>query len=437
MRLALLALAGALVVTGCSDLKNATPEDASPPADAGADRGSHDARRGDDVSMATDAGHDGRSDAARDSGRDAPPVNHPDAGRDAPPDVKTRRDAPPADAAPADAPPDAPVVCTAATCPVVTMAEKLYDPVAVAVDDTYLYWLEWGGIGSNDYGELVQILKDAPCLHPSCYGVLDPMVLANDVTYGTEMGLGPGGVCYTQTFDEPAQHSVSCIPFSTGSEVSLEQGDGTAGDIWVGDAGAIWAIAGSSSTSMDGAIHSATFAGATSTLASGRAQPWAVASANGSLYWTELGATANAGAVYQSAPDGGAIPLATGQGDPVGLAIYAGSLYWTDSYTGTVWQVGVDSSPPLAAQMVASGLTGPFAVAVDATGIYVANVGSAPDYINGSVVQFAAAGASGTVMLESESSLNGIAIDGTFLYAAVAGNGNTTGEILRIAKTKN
>jgi hypothetical protein len=405
-----------------------------PPAEAGAD-----ARP--DRRLATEDSGDARPDRRATGDARADVTSSEDAGRDAthdaPRDVLTTHDAPRdvMDARVADAGQDAaPAVCTASTCTVVTMASKLYDPIAVAVDDTYLYWLEFGSPTYDGYGELVQILKSAPCLKRSCYGVLDPMVLPQQTANSAAMGLGSGAVCYTQSFDVPASHSVDCVPFVAGAqEVDLDQSTGNVGDVWVGDAGAVWAVAGSSSTSTDGTIRTATFTGAATTVVSGRAQPWAVASDGQTIYWTELGVAAGTGAVYASVGDGGARPLATSQSTPQAMALYDGYVYWANSGDGSVWRASTTSSTT-SPESVATGLPVPVAVVVDGTGVYVACAGMGPSYLDGSVVQIAAPGATPITMLADENNLGGIAIDETYLYAAVAGSQGSAGVILRIPK---
>jgi hypothetical protein len=401
--------------------RDATRSDARPLDAARTDHPSTDARDDRDATKSP-------PDAAVDVARSDDATHDVSAPRDAPLDVH-RHDAPLRDAG-HDA---APVVCTSSTCAVVTMASKLYNPIAVAVDGTYVYWLEFGSSSYQGYGELVQILKSAPCLTRSCFGVLDPMVLPQTVANEAAMGLGPGGICYTESFDEPSAHNVNCVPFATGTELSLEEGmTGTAAGVWVGDAGAVWAVAGSTSTSTDGTLRTATFAGAPSTLVSGRSQPWSVTSDGQTAYWTELGVTSGTGAVYALEGDGGARTLAAAQSAPVGIVVYEGYVYWANSGDGTVWRVATPTgSTP---EPVASGLLSPIAIAVDGTGVYVAAAGMSPSYLDGTVVQIAAPGVEPVAMLTDQSNLTSVAIDETYVYAAVAGAEGSEGAILRIPK---
>jgi hypothetical protein len=124
--------------------------------------------------------------------------------------------------------------------------------------------------------------------------------------------------------------------------------------------------------------------------------------------------------------------LAGGQHSPDAIALYGGYVYWTNSADGTVWRAGVSHAS--GAELVASGQSTPVGIAVDATGIYVANAGASPSYLDGSVTHIAAPGATPTPMLSDEDTLLGLAIDDTYVYAVVAGSGNRTGQILRIPK---
>ncbi len=433
MRISLAVYAAVGALAGCTSLKAAPSVDAGSPRDGGGGReadGSVDGR-------VSDSGADRGATRVPDGGGGADVrTSRPDAGIDA-----HREDAPVkpadagADAKTSDAGADAGSgVCTATTCTVVAMADNLLDPIAVAVDSTYLYWLEFGSRTYEGYGELVEILKTSPCTSSSCYGVIDPMVEPSQVADNALMAVGPGGVCYTETYDDPAQHSVFCFPFDvTGyNKVSVEQGVGVVGTVWVGDAGAVWAVAGSTSTSTDGAVRSGTFAGAISQVATSRAQPWAVTSDGHTVYWTELGVATGQGAVYASEPDGGVRTLATAQSTPQSIALYGGYVYWANTNDGTVRRAA--TAPPSAVEPVASGLTSPIAVAVDESGIYVADVGSGPSYLNGAVLYVAAPGATPMAMLPDQANLGAIALDETYVYAAVAGTTAASGTILRLPK---
>lgn len=342
-----------------------------------------------------------------------------------------------------DASADAGRACAGGACGVIVMVSHLVEPVAVAVDATYLYWLEGGVLGdagAGGYGELARVPKSKPCSGPTCvFTVLDPNVLAGNGIYNSTMGLGPTDVCYTQTFDATFQYSINCVSLGDGSEQNLAQGTGYVQGIWVGPAGALWAVAGSMTGVADGVVLGEAFGGgAMHTIASGRPSPWGITGDGTQAYWTELGLDAGQGSVL-AAPataDGGTQSLAVAQASPQAVVVHAGYAYWADEGAGTIQRVKLAGGPP---ELVAANQPSPFALAVDSSGTYWANLGKPfqNDYEGGSVAHVGAPGGPVTVDLPNLTNLFGLALDGGHVYAVVGGtyaNNYADGEIDRVAR---
>jgi hypothetical protein len=322
------------------------------------------------------------------------------------------------------------------------MVKGLQEPVAVAVDATYLYWVEQGAIGdagNGGYGELARMAKSTPCGASCSFTVLDPMVLAGNGLYNTTMGLGPADVCYAQTFDAPYQYSVNCVSLVDGSEQNLAQSTGYVQGIWVGATDAYWAVVGSLTGVADGLVTGAALdTGKALTLAINRPSPWAVTAQGASVYWTETGLDAGQGSVEAVTPDAATEALATGQLGPQAIAVYDGYVYWANADGGTIERLALGSGSAMVEQ-VASGQPGPFVLAVDSSGIYWANFGKLfqNDYGGGAVAHTMGPGQPVTVDVPNLTNVLGFAVDQEFIYVVTAGTyaaDYTDGEILRVGK---
>jgi len=383
--------------------------------------------------------------AGVDGGADGAPVHLAlDAPREA--DANGRADA----SAPVDAradahldgaPTDARSVCTGAGCGIEIMVKNLQQPVGLAVDATYLYWIEQGVIGdggAGDYGELARMRKDMPCNTASCaFTVLDPLVLAGDGIYNSTLAVGPTAVCYSQTFNAMFAYSVNCVFLGTGNEANLAQGTGYVQGIWVGPSGAVWANNGSMTGIADGLVEGASFDGGMQTVAGKRPGPWGVTSDGAEVFWTESGLDAGTGAVLGARGDVGVQPLATAQAAPSGIAASGGYVYWVDAAAGTVLRAA--STGTGSVETVAENQPGPFAIAVDANGIYWANAGTPfqNDTTGGSIAHVISPSGTVSIDLPNLTNVFGVAIDGAYVYAVLAGTyaaDYTDGEIERVGR---
>ena len=320
--------------------------------------------------------------------------------------------------------------CTATACSPVVMANDLHYPVGLAVDATHLYWIEAGNGVSDPDAPLVRILKSAPCLKSTdpCRGVLDPMA-GGDVFQSLSLAVGPDQVCYTQTYNSPAQHSVYCVGFgSGGGKRAVYQGNGAAAQIVTTADTIAWADFGQAASSSQGAVFAvpadAGFTADAQALASGRPGPSALAVDGPAFFWAEYGTSAEAGAVQRASLDGGAPTLvAGGQTSPDGVAAYAGYAYWVSTGDGAVRRAKEDGTG--AVETLSSGENVPVALAVDASGVYWINAGTGPDYLDGALRRVDLAGGTATTMMAGIANVQALAIDDTDVYFCNAG---TTGK---------
>jgi hypothetical protein len=97
--------------------------------------------------------------------------------------------------------------------------------------------------------------------------------------------------------------------------------------------------------------------------------PWDVEVDATSIYWTELGSSANSGKVMKASKTDGSSPvvIAMGQASPQGIAIDATSVYWANKDDGTIHKAPLAGG---AGTVLASGQKAPANVAVDATHVY-------------------------------------------------------------------
>jgi len=167
-------------------------------------------------------------------------------------------------------------------------------------------------------------------------------------------------------------------------------------------------------------------------LAAGQTTPNGIAVNATNLYWSNNSATAGAilsgplseltDAGTSQAADAGALTptaLASGQADPLAMAIDATNVYWVSqgsisAANGTVVKVPLNGGTPIT---LASGQSDPIAVAVDATNVYwidLTAVGTNA-YV-GTVLKVPIAGGAVTTLAFGQSSPTAIAVDGTYVY---------------------
>jgi hypothetical protein len=299
-------------------------------------------------------------------------------------------------------------------------------PLTLAVDDTFVYWLDWGGptrpgpYGSKSPGP-VRVGAVMRCAKTGCENA--PTVLAPNQCLGRSLAVDGSSVYWTTL---------------TGLFQCSKSGCSGTPAILSSDDAAALAIDSSNAYFIDlalGAIVQVALTGGPKTiLATGLSLPFAIAVDATNVYWTDAGnvlACSKTGcgnmptvlASGQSAPDAilsdgqtvfftndtassmGAILacsvggcggeptiFAAGQNNPVGLAFDGTFLYWTTigSGEGSGIAPGQVVSCPITGcgsgpTVVGAGLNLPYgytqavSIAVDATSVYWSGVGNSPD----------------------------------------------------------
>lgn len=343
-----------------------------------------------------------------------------------------------ADGADADAGP-APDVCTDTTCPVDVVEQGLYGPVSIAVDGKHLYWIEVGQVPPGTFGQLVRIAKASGCKARSCFDILDDRVLDGQLQgqniYEAHVALGVNDVCYTQSFNTNAQHSIHCFALTDLVRRPFDDGAGAVIDLWVGGSETRWVLQSTTRTSVDGAIMGrALVAGTTKTLASARNTPVGVTSDGAKTYWTELGAASPQGTVETLAADGGATAVATGRANPTAIRLHGQYLYWIEAAKKVVMRGRADGTG--APEQIANTDDNPVDLVVDADGVYWISSGIGASGVAGSLAHAPLTpGGATTIMIKDINLVYALAADTTHVYVASVGQMIADGRIVRIKKT--
>ncbi len=333
-------------------------------------------------------------------------------------------------------------VCTQSTCPTTTVLAGLYGPAAVAVDATYVYWLEVGSMipQAGGEGQLVRLQKGTSCADRSCVEVIDPYALSGtfegQLIYDNQLALGPSDVCYSQSFNAQAEHQISCFPLASLAQIVVDQDYGDCDSLWIGPGSLVWSLASTTATSSDGSIRiraiEGTDGGAAAAIAGSRPYPTSVLADGAGTVWSELGAGDAGGALMVAAADGGIAPLVSQRGAPVALAAYGGYLYWTDAAARSVLRIPRAGGT---VEQIANTDDNPFALVVDPSGVYWAAAGLTEPA--GSVAHAPLVpGGPTTVMMTGVVGIQALAVDATQVYAAVLGASvNGGGSIVAMDKS--
>ena len=334
-------------------------------------------------------------------------------------------------------------VCTQTTCTVDTLFTNLYGPVSLAVNNTHLYWLEVGPTVSHPggYGEVVRVAKTFTCKTASCFDIIDDTLFSGQLQgqniYEAHVALGLNDVCYTQSFNTNAEHSVRCFALTTLARRAFDDGPGALIDLWVGTTEARWVLASTSGTIADGQVRGRALTGAAvaRTIAGGLRNPIGVTSDGTKTYWTELGPASPQGLVSTVATDGGIETLATGRSNPTGVRLYGQYLYWIEAAKKVIMRGHADGTGT--PEQIATTDDNPVDLAVDASGVYWIASGVGSSGVAGSL-SHAPLDPNGTVtiMIKDINLVYALAADTTHVYVASVGQMIADGQIVRIKKTK-
>jgi hypothetical protein len=298
---------------------------------------------------------------------------------------------------------------------VVVLASNQACPIAIAVDDTSVYWANWAPMAP---GSIVKV--------PLAGG--EPTTLAANLDQPLSLAVDAMNVYWTTGNDSAG--TVMKVPLAGGSPTTLAS-------IQAGSPSAL-AVAGSNVyfTTGGGVVMSVPVGGgAPVTLASGQDNPFQVVLEGTGLYWANYDPS-GAGAIMTLAI-GGSTPVALASGIvPQGLAATSASVYWTSivGHGSAVTSVPVGGGIPTTLATGASG-TAFSAIAVDDASVYWA------DFFQGRLMKLPLGGSSVTTLADMgpTSGLGfgsgSMALGPTDVYLTACGSENlTNGSVVKVAK---
>lgn len=278
-----------------------------------------------------------------------------------------------------------------------TLATGLSYPVSVAVDDSYVYWIE----ASGKVLKRVSKSGDSPITLATTLSSFGQMVLNGDYLYYLDSG--------TQV-QKLLKSGGTPTPLATGSSfydgITVQNNT-----VFWGASGVIYSvpITGGSITSV------ATSPTSLQDIASIRVT-------NNVVYWSQ---TFYPGSLFAQPIGGSRTTLSSGVNVEPGLVIQDGFAYFAGSES--IYRVPVDGG---ARQTLASGRNDAYNLALDTTNIYWVEAGN-PIGTNGSVMQMPLAGGAIITLAANLAQPVAIAMDSTNVYWLERNNGQTTRSALK------
>jgi hypothetical protein len=277
--------------------------------------------------------------------------------------------------------------------PPVAVATEQPTPCGLAVDDTSVYWINYGGPAAPvmkaplDGGPPETLVSGSW----GRGGSLPPIAVDGSAVYWTDTG--PEG----NLFASPPQGRLLSVPLTGGPM---------------------------------------------STIAEGLPGPFAVAVLDGTAYWTEW-AYAPTGRVAK-APTGGGTTFTVASESvvlPFALTLHGTNAYWTTigrypglapEPHGAVMTTSIDGGQ---VTTLASGLFTPFSIAVDGANVYWAsNAAHYYDAFDGQIQSVPLGGGDVTTIVNGLKQPFGIALDDQYVYWADRGFAERGSRVMRVAK---
>lgn len=270
--------------------------------------------------------------------------------------------------------------------PTTTLVSGLSNPQGIAVDDTNVYWIEYGS------GTVKKIAKGGGPVGTLASGLFSPSGLALDNSF----------VYFAENVGSPASN-IKKVSKGGGAVTTLVSGQPSTSKVAVDRTSVYWTDFNS------GAVRKVGINGGTvSTLATASSFASGIAVDGTSVYWTEFN---NPGPVRKVSLNGGTVTeLATSSNTP-GLATDGNYVYWTEfvfTGNGKVNKISVNGGTVTS---LAAGLNSPWDVAVDGNNAYWVEYNT-----NGAIKQVALNGGAVTTLASSLNNPVGIAIDSTTVY---------------------
>jgi hypothetical protein len=302
--------------------------------------------------------------------------------------------------------------CNGTTCEAITMARAQPSPGEIAIDDTHVYWSNYGA--GADRGSIARVAKAGG----------DPQVIAGAqdnawgiAVAGTEVFWATNTTPHTVA-RAPKDGSVPAAPLSS----TAGRARGVAADAEF----VFFCNYDANGTGHLGRVRRQ--GGAIDTFAA--AKPNDVMIDGNDVYWSNEGATPGTGSIVRLARGAAAgtapTEIARQQNRPRGLAADATHVYWvtTDATDGQVLRVPKGGGTP---EALVSNLKNPREIALDDEHAYFTS------YADGTVQRVKKAGGQPETLIGEQASPLGIAVDANYIYWVNYAT-QTTGAVMRLAK---
>lgn len=323
--------------------------------------------------------------------------------------------------------------CDGGFCRPERITAELIDPWDLVVDDTNLYWLEYGLATNGLDGQVMKQAKDTVCLRRDAGCAVDLNTRVSGRFRVDSITKAGDELCWTENYANA--RDVVCQSVITDTErilASTQPGAtepvAVGGQLW-------WVNFGTSAAAQDGQVmrKSLTAAGAPQVMVPMRAAPNSVAIASGNIVWAEAGLSIDAGAVLAQPLDGGAlVAVANGQRTPLSVIECGDALYWVNYRDNAVMRGTLDAGSGVA---IVTGQRAPFQIVCDKNTLYWLNAGVSASGGDGELWQSRLDGTESTVMVQGVSLAWALTIDDTYVYYIAQGTQTRiAGEIWRIRK---
>lgn len=281
---------------------------------------------------------------------------------------------------------------------VVTLATGLSNPSDIAVDDTSVYWTEFGS------GTVKKISKSGGSV----------MTLASGLNL-TGLAVDNSDVYFS------GDASIKKVLKSGGSVTTLASGQTSTWKIAVDGANVYWTDSGG------GTIRKVPITGGSvSTLATGSSSPNGITVDSTAVYWSEF---TNPGSVKKVPINGGSVTTLANNSNTPGIAVDSTNVYWTEYVFTNSGRVNKVPGNGGSVASLATGLTSPWDVAVDGSNAYWV------EYFSGGAVKQVPLGGGAIITLASGlAEPVAIAIDTTNVYWIERNGGGAAGTVNMIAK---
>jgi hypothetical protein len=281
------------------------------------------------------------------------------------------------------------------------LAGGLVLPIAVAVNDRHVYWLEWGPQHQGLEGSLSRVDKLTGCAQADA-GCVDGLTDMRFLVLS--LALGPDDACWLESYDDMRQ--VICMSLTTGQVRRLTENQPFAFGLFSDGESLYWVNGGDNGSIVRNPFHR----NSPMVLVSGRNLPTSVSSDGDGLYWTED----MPGAVWAAGREGEAPhTVATGLSGPRSVRPHGEWLYFTEEKAGKVGRVKKDGS---AVEVLADGLLNPIDLTVDDGGVHVVAMGTPPNHLDGEVLRLDRDGQHRRVIADHQHYLSGLTVDGEWVY---------------------